>query len=259
MIKDITLGQYYSADSVIHKLDPRVKLRFSILYIILLLLDRNIPLFVMLTAIFVATVVISKVPVNYMIKGTKGVITLILVCSAICIFTTPGLTTYEIGILVISKEGIIKAAFVFWRMLLMLFMTSMLMYTTTPTQITDGLEKAFHLPASAAMGTTIALRFLGVLSKEMDRIMKAQISRGASFGEGGPVTRIKAMSRVIVPLFQNTIDRAANLGDAMDARCYRGGKGRTKLMPLHYEMLDFAIYIFMIVITIAGIYLTIHF
>ncbi len=259
MLKDITLGQYYSADSLMHRLDPRLKIRATIAYIILLLLDRNVALFGMLTAVFVAAVFLSRVPLGHMIKGTRGILIVVVLCSAINIFTTPGTGGVSILGLTATSEGLIKFGFVVWRMVLMIFMSSLLMYTTTPTELTDGLEKCFHLSGNAAMGITIAMRFLSVLSQELDRIMKAQEARGAAFKKGGPIKRLKAMSKVLVPLFQNSIDRAGNLGEAMDARCYTGGKGRTKLKPLVYDMRDVIGYVVVLLVVVLGIFLAIKF
>lgn len=259
MLKDITLGQYYSADSCIHSLDPRVKIRFAIVYIIMLLIDRNLYLFGMLTAIFLISVLLSRVSFRIILKGTRGIFIFILLCSAINIFTTSGQVLYHIGGLSVTLEGVIKFGFVFWRMMLIIFMSSMLMYTTTPSQLTDGLEKCFHLSGNVAMGITIALRFVSILSGELDRILKAQYARGVDFKSGGPKARIKKMGNVIVPLFQNAIDRAGNLGDAMDARCYRGGKERTKIKPLIYEISDVIGYIVLLAVTAASIWLAVKF
>ncbi|MDD7282926.1 MAG: energy-coupling factor transporter transmembrane component T, partial [Clostridium sp.] len=163
MMKDITWGQYHSVDSMIHRLDPRVKIRFTIVYIILLLLDRNLPLFVFLTAVFAGTWACSRVPMRKMIRGTRGIFLFILICSALNAFTVHGTTLVKLGVLTVTKEGLIKAGFVFWRMLLLILMSSLLMYTTTPTRLTDGMEKCMHLSGGVAMGITIALRFVPIL------------------------------------------------------------------------------------------------
>lgn len=259
MLKDITLGQYYSTDSLMHRLDPRLKIRATIAYIILLLLDRNVVLFGMLTVTFLVAVFVSRVPFSHMLKGTRGILLVVVICSAINIFTTPGTGGVTLLGLTATGEGLVKFGFVVWRMVLMIFMSSLLMYTTTPTELTDGLEKCFHLSGNVAMGITIAMRFLSVLSQELDRIMKAQEARGASFHKGGPVKRVKAMSKVLVPLFQNSIDRATNLGEAMDARCYTGGKGRTKLKPLVYDSKDVIGYVVLLLVIVFGVYFAIKF
>lgn len=259
MLRDVTVGQYYSKDSPVHGLDPRVKIRFTIIYILLILLDRNVPLFVGMTLVFLGELALSKVPLRYMVKGSKGIFLFVIICSAISIFTTPGTTLGKILGLTITKEGIIKFGFLVWRMMLIIFVSSLIMYTTTPTRLTDGLEKCFHLSGSVAMSITIGLRFISVLFEELDRIMKAQESRGACFGKGNPIKRLKTMKTVIVPLFSNSIERAENLGEAMDARCYTGGKDRTKLMPLRYRQEDIIAYVILLFITVGGIYLAIKF
>lgn len=259
MMKDITWGQYHSVDSMIHRIDPRVKIRFTIIYIILLLLDRNLPLFLFLTTVFAGVWACSRVPMRKMIRGTKGVFIFILICSILNAFTVHGTTLVKLGVLTITKEGLIKAGFVFWRMLLLILMSSLLMYTTTPTRLTDGMEKCMHLSGGVAMGITIALRFVPILFGELDRIMKAQMSRGADFKRGNPVVRLKKLRTVILPLFQNAISRAGHLGDAMDSRCYTGGKGRTKLHPLVYERRDVVAYVCMLAMVIASVVLIVKF
>lgn len=259
MLKDITIGQYYSVDSVLHRLDPRVKIRFTIIYIILLLLDRNLPLFGVLTMVFVLAVFLSKVPLAHMIRGTKSILIFVFICSSLNMFTTMGDSVVSFLGLTITEQGLIKFGFVFWRMVLMIFMSSVIMYTTTPTELTDGLEKCFHLSGNVAMGITIALRFVSVLFEELDRIMKAQEARGADFHHGGPVKRIKNLRTVVIPMFQNSIDRAANLADAMDARCYIGGKGRTKLRPLTYDLRDVVCYIILLALAAGSIWLAVKF
>ena len=259
MLKDITIGQYYSTDSLLHELDSRVKLRFTIAYIILLLIDRNVYLFGFLTIIFFVALYLSKVPVLHILKGTKSIFIFVLICSAINIFTTPGDSLVRIAGLTITEQGVVKFGFVFWRMLLLIFTSSILMYTTTPTSLTDGLEKCFHLSGSIAMGITIALRFVPVLFEELDRIMKAQEARGANFHSGGPVKRLNSLKTVLIPLFQNSIDRASNLADAMDARCYTGGKGRTKLCPLRYRVCDAIAYGVLVFVCGIGVWLAVVF
>lgn len=187
MLRDITLGQYYSAKSPVHSIDPRVKIRFVLVYIILSLLDRNSLLFGMLTILLLAVALLSRVPFAYMLKGTRGMFLFITVCSAINIFTTTGDVLIKLGGITITTQGIIKFGFVLWRMVLIILMSSMLMYTTTPSELTDGLEKCFHLSGSVAMTITIAMRFISVISSELDRILKAQEARGVDFKSGSPV------------------------------------------------------------------------
>lgn len=259
MLKDITWGQYDSRDSLIHRLDPRVKIRFTILYIILLLLDRNLPLFAFLTGVYVVIFVLSKVSFKKVLKGSTGFFVFVFICSAINIFTVRGTTLVKFGTFTVTEEGLLKFGFVFWRMVLLILMSSLLMYTTTPTRLTDGLEKCFHLHSDVALGITIALRFIPILFEELDRIIKAQEARGANFRKGSPKKRLAMLKNVLVPLIQNAIHKAGNLGDAMDARCYTGGKSRTKLNPLVYTGKDVLCYVLLLGILILGIFLAIHF
>jgi energy-coupling factor transport system permease protein len=259
MFRDVTVGQYYSVDSVIHRLDPRVKIRFALVYILLLLIDRNLPQFLVFTLVLIIAVILSKVPVGHMLRGSRGIYVFIAVCSLIDAFTTAGTVLVRIGGLEITYDGLVKAGFVFWRMVLIILMSSLLMYTTTPSQLTDGFEKCFHMSGNVAMGITIGLRFIPILFGELQNIMKAQEARGACFNEGGPVKRLKSLRTVIVPLFQSAIDKAGHLGDAMDARCYTGGKGRTKLRPLVYKPGDILVYVMMLVLVVAGVWLALKF
>lgn len=259
MVRDITLGQYYEQNSLIHNLDPRFKLRFTIAYIILTLIDRNLILFGLLTAILLVGIALSNVPFSHMIKGIRGILILVFVCSFISSITSSGDVVLKLGFIKFTDIGLIKSLFVFWRMVMIIFASSLLMYTTTPTRLTDALEKCFHLSGSVAMGITIALRFLSVLSGELRTIVEAQEARGANFHSGGPITRVKKLGTVIVPLFQNSIDRASQLGEAMDARCYSGGKGRTKLHPLKYTGKDLIGYVILLAMIVLCIYLAIVF
>ena len=259
MLKDITLGQFYSVKSPIHELDPRVKIRFVLVYIILSLLDRNLDLFGLLSIVCLTAVFLSNVPIRHMLKGMRGIILFILLCSLINSFTVYGEVLFSLGAFEVTVEGVLKSVYVFWRMLLIILMSSLLMYTTTPTELTDGLEKCFALKGNVAMGITIALRFIPVLMEELDRIMKAQEMRGAEFKKGGPIRRIKSSRTVIIPLFQNSIDRAKCLAEAMDSRCYTGGKNRTKLRPLKYTAIDGLVYILLLLLLIVGIYFIIKF
>ncbi len=259
MLKDVTLGQYYSVDSPLHKIDPRVKIRFTIIYILLLLIDRNIVLFGFMTGILLVGILLSNVPLKHILRGSRSIYVFVLICSTINIFTTPGDALVSGLGITVTYEGILKFAFVFWRMVLIIISSSLMMYCTTPTELTDGFEKCFRLSGNVAMGITIALRFISVLFEELDRIMKAQEARGADFRTGGPIKKLRSYKTVIVPLFQNSIDRAANLSEAMDARCYTGGKGRTKLNPLKYDRRDIICYILILLMIVAGIWMAVRF
>ncbi len=259
MIRDITLGQYHSADSFVHHLDPRVKIRFVIAFLLLILFDRNLPLYIMLTVLFLAALFLSKVPVRKMLKGMCGVFIFFVLCAAISIFTTYGTVVLRIGALNVTQEGLVKFGFVCWRLLLMIFFSSLLMYTTTPTELTDGFEKCFHLSPSVAMGMTIALRFLPVIFEETDRVIKAREVRGGTLHSGKLSKRFRDLRDVLLPVFQNALDRAANLADAMEARCYTGGKGRTRLKPITYKAADLCAYLVLLAVVVAGIYFIVKF
>lgn len=259
MFRDVTVGQYYSVDSIVHRLDSRVKIRFVLVYILLLLIDRNLPQFLVFSAVLIAAIVLSGVPVGYMLRGSRSIYIFIAVCSLLDIFTTVGTVLVRIGDITITYEGLVKAGFVFWRMVLIILMSSLLMYTTTPSQLTDGFEKCFHISGNVAMGITIGLRFIPILFGELQNIMKAQEARGACFNEGGPVKRIKQLRTVVIPLFQSAIDKAGHLGDAMDARCYTGGRTRTKLRPLVYKNVDIFAYVIMLALVVVGVVLAVKF
>ncbi len=259
MINDITLGQYYACNSIVHRLDPRTKIRFVIAYIFLLIWDSNIPMFATMTGILFITLIIAKIPVRYILKGTGGLFVFILVCSAINIFTTHGTAIVEIGFIKITVEGIIKCGYSVWRLALMVIMASMLMYTTTPSRLTDGLEKGFLLNANVAMAITIGLRFMPVLFEELDRIIKAQTVRGANIKTAKLKEKITIVKNIIIPLFQNAINRASKIGEAMDARCYTGGNGRTKLYPLKYSPADLVIHLLCLCMIVGEIVLIVKY
>ena len=244
MIRDITIGQYYPAQSPIHKLDPRVKLFATLIYIIALFSYKGIAGVLFIVAALAAVIKISKVPFKFMVKGLKSIIILLLFTACFSVFFTQGeYTIWEYGILHISDTGLINAATMMIRLVLLIIGTSLMTLTTTPNQLTDGLEKSLgflnkiHVPVHAiAMMMSIALRFIPILIEETDKIMKAQMARGADFEHGNIIKR--------VPLFVSAFRRADDLAMAMEARCYNGGEGRTKMKPLVYEKDDKIAYLF---------------
>ena len=248
MIRDITIGQYYPAQSPIHKLDPRVKLFATLIYIIALFSYKGIAGVLFIVAALAAVIKISKVPFKFMVKGLKSIIILLLFTACFSVFFTQGeYTIWEYGILHISDTGLINAATMMIRLVLLIIGTSLMTLTTTPNQLTDGLEKSLgflnkiHVPVHAiAMMMSIALRFIPILIEETDKIMKAQMARGADFEHGNIIKRAKSM----VPLFVSAFRRADDLAMAMEARCYNGGEGRTKMKPLVYEKDDKIAYLF---------------
>ena len=245
MVREITLGQYYPADSAIHRLDPRVKLFATLLYVISLFTFRSIAGFVVTTIFLAAVIVISKVPFGFMVKGLRMIVIILLITALFNLFLTPGRTLVEFWIFRITEEGLVSAVKMAVRLVYLILGTSLMTLTTTPNQLTDGMErglrflKAIRIPVhEIAMMMSIALRFIPILVEETDKIMKAQIARGADFESGNLIKKAKAMVPLLVPLFISAFRRANDLAMAMEARCYHGGEGRTKMKPLRYRKQD---------------------
>ena len=245
MFKDITLGQYYPVDSPLHRLDPRTKLAGTMIYIVALFLCKNWTGYA-LAALFLAAVIrLSRVPFSYMVRGLKGILILLLISVSFNLFLTNGEPIVSLGFLKITREGIRVAAFMALRLILLVLGSTVMTLTTTPNALTDGMEKGlgflkvFRVPVhEIAMMMSIALRFIPILIEETDKIMKAQMARGADFESGNIIQRAKAMLPLLVPLFVSAFRRADELALAMEARCYRGGQGRTRMKQLHYSALD---------------------
>lgn len=245
MIREITLGQYYQADSVIHKLDPRVKLVATICFIISLFVVKNW-LGYIIAAIFLGVVIkLSKVPFKFMIKGMKAIVFILMITVVFNLFLTPGEVLVSVWKLTITKEGAKIAVMMAIRLSFLIIGSSVMTLTTTPNSLTDGMEKLLNplkkvrVPVhEVSMMMSIALRFIPILLEETDKIMKAQIARGADFESGNLVKKAKAMVPLLVPLFISAFRRANDLAMAMEARCYRGGDHRTKMKPLKYQRCD---------------------
>lgn len=249
MLRDITLGQYYQTDSVIHRLDPRVKLTATIVFIIGLFLVDNIWGYV-LAALFLTCVIrLSHVPFRFMVKGMRAILFLLLLTVGFNLFLTPGEPLWQFWILTITKEGLRTAVFMAVRLAFLIIGSSVMTLTTTPNNLTDGMEsllgplKKLRVPVhEISMMMSIALRFIPILMEETDKIMKAQIARGADFESGNLIHKAKSLVPLLVPLFISAFRRANDLAMAMEARCYRGGDGRTKMKPLIYRKRDYAAY-----------------
>ncbi len=245
MLKDITIGQYYPTGSVIHRLDPRVKLFGTILYIVTLFIAKN-PVVYMLAAAFLFTCVgISRVPFKFIMRGLKSIMIIMAISLIFNLFMTEGHVLVSFWKFRITYEGIIQAVYMGLRLVLLIMGSSVMTLTTTPNDLTDGMEKGLRflkvirIPVhEVAMMMSIALRFIPILMDETDKIMKAQSARGADFESGNFFKRVKALVPILVPLFVSAIRRAYDLATAMEARCYRGGKGRTKMKPLRYKGCD---------------------
>ena len=253
MIRDITLGQYYPAESVIHKLDPRVKIGGTFLYIISLFLVRDPAGYLVAFAFLAAMIAVSKVPPSYMVRGLKGILVILIFTAAFNVFFTPGEVLFSLGALKATREGLRVAIRMIIRLIFLVMGTSVMTLTTTPNQLTDGLEKSLRplrhigVPVhEVAMMMSIALSFIPILIEELDKIMKAQSARGADFESGRLIARMKSMVPILVPLFVSAFRRAGDLAGAMEARCYHGGEGRTRMKPLRYVKRDLLAYLILI-------------
>ena len=247
MIKDITIGQYYPAKSSIHELDPRVKILGTFIYILSLFLVPDFRGYGIVILFLWAIIHTSKVPFTFIIRGLKAIFMILLFTVGLNIFLTPGENIlYQWGVLKITQEGLYTAIFMGTRLILLIMGSSLLTLTTSPIQLTDGIEsllnpfKKIGLPAhEIAMMMTIALRFIPILLEETDKIMKAQMARGADFESGGLIKRAKSLIPILIPLFISAFRRADDLALAMEARCYRGGESRTKMKELAFERQDY--------------------
>ena len=250
MLKDITLGQYFPGDTVIHRLDPRTKLVLVVVYIVALFLAKSFVSYALMLAFLLAVIWISKIKLNVILKSLKPLILIIVLTAILNLFYSAGEPLVKFWIFTITREGLINAAFMVLRITLLVAGTFMLTYTTSPILLTDGLEsllsplKKLRVPVhELAMMMCIALRFIPSLISETDKIMSAQKARGADFESGNLISRAKALIPILVPLFIGSFRRADELATAMECRCYHGGEGRTKLNPLHYALRDLWAYL----------------
>lgn len=254
MLSNISIGQYYPTGSIIHKLDPRVKIFFTFVFMIsVFLIDRYFAY--LIAGIFLLTLIkMSKVPLGFVLKGIKGILYLIIFTFVINIIFTQGDTVlFKYGWLTITKEGLDFAVFMALRLFFLMVGTSLLTLTTSPIELTDALEKIFSplarfgFPAQElAMMITIALRFIPTLLDETDKIMKAQMARGADFESKNVISRAKSMIPILVPLFVSAFRRADELAMAMEARCYGSDIKRTKMKQILYKQRDFNAYFLLV-------------
>ena len=252
MLRDITIGQYYNTDSILHRLDARVKLLGTLVFLISLFLKRDVLAYILITVVLITMIRISHVPFSFMVKGLKMVWILLLLTVPMNLFLTQGEVLVSWKMFSITKEGAETAVFTVVRLIYLIIGSSLMTLTTTPNQLTDGLEKGLgflkiiKVPVhEIAMMMSIALRFIPILMEETDKIMKAQMARGADFESGKLWVRIKSLLPLFIPLFISAFRRANDLAMAMEARCYRGGQGRTKMKPLIYEKRDKIAYLLM--------------
>lgn len=269
MLKDITIGQYYQVDSVLHKMDPRVKLVGTIAYIISLFLYRNLTIYLIALLFLILMIKLSKVPFFFIVRGLKAIVILLIITATFNLLLTPGDPIFSFWRFALTYEGIVSAFYLTVRLVFLILGSSLMTLTTTPNQLTDGLEslmgplKKIKVPVhEISMMMSIALRFIPILMEETDKIMKAQTARGADFESGNIFKKVKALIPLLVPLFISAFRRANDLAMAMEARCYQGGEGRTKMKPLRYQKIDYMAYVVMLVYLavaiVAGKFLPLH-
>ena len=246
MLNDITLGQYYPTKSVIHGLDPRIKIVISIILIAVLFMCKSVYSYFTVAAFILFAVFLSRVPCSFVLKGLKPVLFIAVFTAVINLFFSDGKILFKIGFLTATYEGMYLAIKMVVRLMLLITVTTLLTLTTSPIMLTDGMErllsplKRIKVPAhELAMMMTIALRFIPTLIEETDKIIKAQSARGADFASGNVLSRAKAMVPILVPLFISAFKRADELATAMECRCYRGGEGRTRLKVLKITLKDY--------------------
>ena len=248
MISDITLGQYFPAKSVLHRADPRMKICLTIFVIVLIFTSQNFSSLGLVVAGVAAAMVLSKIPIRLYLKSLKAILILVIFTSVLNIFYGTGEPLWQWGIFRVTLNGILNSIFVSVRIVILILTTSILTFTTSPTQLTDAIERLLrplaklHVPVHEfAMMMTIALRFVPTLLEETDKIMSAQKARGADMESGGLMQRIKALVPVLIPLFVSAFRRAYDLATAMESRCYHGGEGRTKMKILKLGQTDWLI------------------
>jgi len=263
MLTDMTLGQYYPGNSFLHKMDPRAKILCTMIFICSIFLANNPWSYLVVTLFTALCISLSGVPFRLIVKAVKPLWVILVFTLVIHLLTTPGTEIFRLGPVKITEEGVRNGVFMTLRLVFLIAFSSLLTYTTSPIVLTDGIEallmpfRRFGVPAhELAMMMTIALRFIPTLLEETDRIMKAQSSRGADFTAGNIWQKAKSMVPLLVPLFISAFRRADDLATAMEARCYRGGEGRTKMHRLVYtgnDRIAFAA-VLVVVAVLAGMY-----
>ncbi len=265
MISDITLGQFFPGNSIIHKLDPRTKIILSVIFIVTVFLAKNPATLLLLAIVTISMILLSRISLTIIFKAIKPLAFILLFTALLNVFLTKGdgkpLATFLV--FSIYEEGIVRAVFMFFRVIIFILSSSVLLtYTTSPISLTDGMEsllsplKLIRVPVhSIAMMMSIALRFIPILVEETEKIMNAQKSRGADFSTGGLIKRAKALVPILIPLLASAFNRSDELATAMECRCYRGDKNRTKLVKLQYTAVDyitFIVFLFILAAVICG-------
>ena len=266
MLKNITLGQYFPGTTVVHRLDPRTKLILTFVYVVALFTAQGIWSYLLMFAVLVACFWLSKIKFKTVLRGLRPILLIIIITAVLNIFFTQGENVvFEFWTVSITREGLISAAFMSSRLIMLITGSFLLTYTTSPIALTDGLElmltplKKLRLPIhELAMMMSIALRFIPTLIEETDKIMSAQKARGADFETGGLIKRAKAILPLIIPLFVSAFRRADELAIAMESRCYHGDKGRTRMKVLKTAPRDYLALVWGAVILAAVIVLRVH-
>lgn len=266
MLNDITFGQFYPTNSIIHRIDPRVKIILTVVLMVSLFFAENFYAFAVIGALCIAVIIMSKVPITYFLKSFKPLLFVIVFTAILNVFLTDGRIIWKYGFVEITYEGIIMALFMAIRLLLLITATSILTLTTSPIMLTDGLErlmsplKKVRFPAhEIAMMMSIALRFIPTLLEETDKIIKAQSARGADFASGNLLKKAKAVIPILVPLFISAFRRADELALAMECRCYNGGDHRTRMRQLKISKRDIVSMILTLLACSAAVTLSIVF
>lgn len=264
-LKDVTLGQYFPGNSLIHRLDPRTKLIFTVLYIVVIFLCKSVVSYGVVLLSLLALIGISKLKPSVFVKGMKPVVFIVVFTAILNLFYTDGSVLWSLGFLKITVEGIWKAFFMVLRILMLLASTLLLTYTTSPILLTSGLEhllrplKKVNFPVhELAMMMNIALRFIPTLIQETDKIISAQKARGADFDSGNLMQKAKALIPILIPLFISSFRRAEELAIAMECRCYHGDEGRTSLRQLTMHARDWGFLVFLLLL-LAGVCVLRHF
>lgn len=266
MIKDITIGQYFTGDSFMHKLDARMKILLTFALIIAIFICKSVPSLCLIVLITFLLVFVSKIPLKMVLKSVKPIAIIVVFTGLLnLLYVRGGTTLLDWHFIHITTKGIFTAVFMAVRIICLVIISSLLTYTTTPTMLTDAIErllsplKVFKVPVhTLAMMMTLALRFIPTLIEEIDRITNAQKARGADLDSGGIKEKIKALIPIIVPLFVSSIRRAYELADAMDCRCYVGGDGRTRMKQMKLTVRDF-VSLFVTAAIIAAVIVLNHF
>ncbi|MDQ7793445.1 MAG: energy-coupling factor transporter transmembrane component T [bacterium] len=245
MLRDITIGQYLARDSSVHRLDPRTKILSTLVFMVILFLVPHVGGYVVLSFLIGLLIAMARVPLRMVLRGLRPLAFILALTFILQLFMTRGDPLFRLGTLVATREGLNMGIFMVFRLSLLIVVASLLTLTTSPIALTDGLERLLRpfrrvgVPAhELAMMMTIALRFIPTLLEEADKIMKAQVARGADFQSGNLLRRARSLVPLLVPLFVSSFRRADELALAMEARCYRGGEGRTRMKELRFQVRD---------------------